>query len=238
VARAGAANLVRGSRNDRTSLRRELWVAAKRFAGSSVIREVDVAELDAVGDTVAAGYVDDFNRLIIAAVCSRVECRTFFEIGTYVGRTAMTVALTNPNATIYTLDLPDRSAAQDLSLELTDPHLFAHWDRGRDYRGTTQEERIHELVGDSARFDFSPYFGTADVVYVDGSHSYSYVKGDTENALRLLTPRGTVLWDDYPQYSGVYAYLSELAPSLDRPLVHLRGTRLVLYSRHECLALA
>ena len=236
VARASAANLLLGGRGVRTGLRRDLWLVAKRFAGSRAVRQVELEQLDGVADTIAHGYIDDYNRLVIAAICARVECKTFFEIGTYVGRTALTVALTNPDATVHTLDLPDRDAAQTVSLELTDTHLFADWNRGRDYRDAPVADRIHQLSGDSAQFDFSPYRGTVDVVYIDGSHSYSYVKSDSENALRMITATGTVLWDDYPHYAGVYAYLHELAPTLDRPLMHIRGTRLAAYSRHDRLA--
>lgn len=237
VTRAGAANLLVGGRSVRSQLRQELWLAAKRLAGARAIRPVDLGELDGVADTVAHGYVDDANRLVVAAICARVECRTFFEFGTYLGRTALTVARTNPETTIYTLDLPSLEAAETVELELTDAYLFTDWNRGRDYQGTPEQERIHALFGDSATFDFSPYHGTVDVVYVDGSHSYTYVKSDTENALRMISPTGTVLWDDYPHYPGVYAYLNELAPTLDRPLMHIQGTRLVAYSRHEGLAL-
>jgi hypothetical protein len=70
-----------------------------------------------------------------------------------------------------------------------------------------------------------------DVVYVDGAHSYEYVRSDTENALRMLSERGTILWDDYPAWPGVYRHLTDIAPTLDRPLYHILGTRLVMYTR-------
>jgi methyltransferase family protein len=236
VAVGSARNLAGGPRGERTRLRRELWLAAKRFAGSQAIREVELSQLGGVADTVVHGYADDVNRLLIAALCANLECRTFFEIGTYLGRTAYTVALTNPETTIYTLDLPSREAADTVELELTDPQLFVEWERGRDFVGTPEAERIHQLFGDSASFDFSPYHGRVDVAYVDGSHSYTYVKSDSENALELIHETGTILWDDYPHYPGVYAYLNELSSSLERPLVHIAGTRLVAYSRHPLFA--
>jgi hypothetical protein len=236
VAVDGARNLASGGSGERLRLRRELWLAAKRFAGARAIQEVQLSELDGVADTVVHGYVDDFNRLVIAALCARLDCRTFFEIGTYLGRTAYSVALTNPEATIYTLDLPSREAAHTVALELTDPQLFHDWDRGRDFLRTPEAERIHQLFGDSAGFDFSEYHGRVDVAYIDGSHSYTYVKSDSENALDMIGETGTILWDDYPHYPGVYAYLNELSASLERPPVHIAGTRLVAYSRHPLFA--
>jgi len=89
-----------------------------------------------------------------------------------------------------------------VALELTDPQLFEQWERGRDFLGTPEAERIDQLFGDSAHFDFTPFFGGVDVAYIDGSHSYTYVKSDSENAFRMIGPEGTVLWDDYPHYPG------------------------------------
>ena len=70
-------------------------------------------------------------------------------------------------------------------------------------------------------------------MYVDASHSYSYVKSDTEAALSMLSASGTIVWDDYTHYPGIYAYLNELAPTLDRPIFHVLGTRLAVHSRRE-----
>ena len=95
--------------------------------------------------------------------------------------------------------------------------------------------RIERLLGDSATFDYSPYEGSIDLVYIDGSHSYSYVKNDTEAAMGMLSPRGTIIWDDFPGYAGVYAYLDEFAAGMSTTLLHVRGTRLVIYSRQSLL---
>src|SRR5207249_2578283 len=136
-----------------------------------------------------------------------------------------------PSARIYTLDLGGPDVAQHAQLELTDPELVTHWDRGERFRGTPEGRGITQLFGDSATFDFSPYEQKMDLVYIDASHSYSYVRSDTEAALGMISELGTIVWDDYTGYSGVFAYLNELAPGLDGPIFHLLDTRLALYSR-------
>ena len=209
-----------------------LWLVAKQTAARDTIRPVEPLALRGVDLVRSRGFVGDPNWMVVAALCSVLECRTFFEFGTYLGKMAWSVAATNPDAEVYTLDLPGESALRETAFEVTDPHLFRAWDRGLFFAGTDEESRIHQLTGDSATFDFAPYRGRIDVVYVDGSHSYDYVKSDSENAFGMLTPTGTILWDDY-QYPEVYKYLDELSASLDGHLLQIRGTRLVAFSRRE-----
>lgn len=224
------ANAVTRRRDFRYHTLRDLWTIAKR-SGARNIRNIETSEIVGYGDVPMTGYFDDAQRSVLVTLCQRPGVKTFFEIGTYRGRTTWTVAHNCPDIEGFTLDLPDMKAAECVRLELTDPELFEEWRRGEAFQGTPEAERIRVLQGDSATFDFSPYEGRMDVVYVDGSHSYSYVKNDTEAALRMLSPTGTIVWDDYPGYAGLYAYLEKLGGRLDAPLFHVYGTRLVVYSR-------
>jgi hypothetical protein len=135
-------------------------------------------------------------------------------------------------ATTPTVTSTPSTADIELDLNQSDRDFFVEdWDRGEAYASTPEAERITTLQGDSATFDFSPYAGAMDLVFVDGAHSYAYVQNDTQRALELLSPQGTIAWDDYPSIPGVYRYLNELAPRLDGPTYHLYETRLVVHSR-------
>jgi hypothetical protein len=59
------------------------------------------------------------------------------------------------------------------------------------------------------------------------------VKRDTENSLRMLSPTGTIVWDDYGSNPGVYELVNEVATTLDRPVYHVFGTRMAIYSRQD-----
>jgi hypothetical protein len=74
-----------------------------------------------------------------------------------------------------------------------------------------------------------------DLVYIDASHSYSAVRSDTQAAFSMLSDLGMIVWDDYTYFPGVYAYLNEIAPTLDHPIFHVLGTRLAVYSRWNVL---
>src|SRR6185369_3239039 len=70
-----------------------------------------------------------------------------------------------------------------------------------------------------------------DLIFIDGSHAYSYVKNDTEKALRMLKEGGLLLWHDYRyrnlETRGVRQYLDELSETL--PLIRLDETTIVAY---------
>jgi hypothetical protein len=160
-----------------------------------------------------------------------VLCRTvragaperIFEIGTYHGGTTLQLAA-NSTARIYTLDLPPEGERP-----VVDPELDTYPpDPGIRFRESPAVERIEQLYGDSADFDFSPYAGRIDVIFVDGNHHYEFVRRDSVHALKMLAPGGKILWHDYAPYApGVVRALNELGDELE--LRHIEGTSLVLY---------
>ncbi len=69
-----------------------------------------------------------------------------------------------------------------------------------------------------------------DFVVVDGCHHYEFVLSDSKNALKIMSPGGIAIWDDYASYApGVVQALNEISKSED--LVHVAGTSLVIYHR-------
>lgn len=218
---------------------RDAWTVVKRF-GAETVQNVELREIPAIGHTVVEGPIDDSHRLLLAALARALRYRTFFEIGTNRGWTTWTVAHNNPELSAFTLDVPPDVAAADAAFELPpDDHRFfgpaSRGACGEAFRDTPEAERITQLLGDSARFDFSPWHGKIDLVYIDGAHTYDYVKSDTDNALRMLSPAGTIAWDDYTSNPGVWKAVGEFAAGADGPVFHVFGTRMVLYSRQQLL---
>jgi predicted O-methyltransferase YrrM len=169
--------------------------------------------------------------LNLGAICQHLQPRRIFEIGTYRGAGTLTLALnTPPDTEIWTLDLPPPDRA-------THQHGqgvgIPEFPIGELFTSTPSAAKIHQLYGDSQRFDPGPWAGTMDLVVVDADHIYDYVRSDSQLALKLLRPGGLVLWDDYlwlpqaPECGGVTRYLDELGQSL--PCVQLAETRLALY---------
>lgn len=174
---------------------------------------------------------------LLAAFASRCRAGSaLFEIGTFDGRTTLNLALNAPVACpVYTLDLP-ASEATRFELAPGERHMVEKPVSGARYEAYRQRQpaaigRIHQLLGDSARFDFSPYAGTCSLVFVDGSHAYDYVLSDTRAAMTLVEAGGTIVWHDYGIWEGVTRGLEELEQRERLGLRNLRGTSLVIWTK-------
>jgi hypothetical protein len=165
--------------------------------------------------------------LFLASLFRALEGRELFEIGTYNGLTAWTLARNRPEATVNTLDLP-ATLETELSLDprAGDTANRKHWNTLA-YHALPHTGTVTQHWGDSATFDFSPWFGKCDLVYVDGAHSKAYVESDTSNAVRMVSDRGAIVWDDYWwRLRGVQEILDHRT---DLNIARVPQTRLAVY---------
>lgn len=192
----------------------------------------------AAGPRGVPGGTSDLEAWVLCVLAK--ESRRIFEIGTCTGRTTYLLARNSPaDARVASLTLAPEQASEYAHEggDDEDAHRQALKESRYTsfyYSGTPAEAKIEQLYGDSKRFDEEPFAERCDLVFVDGSHAYSYVRSDSEKALRMLRPGGIALWHDYrgpgvDETLGVYRALNELAEKLD--LVHLAGTSLVAYRR-------
>ena len=178
------------------------------------------------------GGTSDTEAWVLATLAK--DALRIFEFGTGTGKTAYLCARNQPaDGVVTTITLPpDRAGAYQASGG-DDPAAegFARRESFFSrflYSGTPVETRIVQLFGDSKQLDERPYAGSYDLVFVDGSHAYSYVRADTAKALSMVRPGGLVLWHDYsPECPGVFRALNELAAR--RALMHIQGTTLVAH---------
>jgi hypothetical protein len=137
------------------------------------------------------------------------------------------LALNTPIETrIVTVDLPPGPISTEY--EITERSLVEKRGPRTDLWETYGvQSRITQVLCDSATLTPEQLPRDIDMVFVDGSHSYEYVKSDTKLAFKVLSENGIVLWDDYdPSKEGVFRFLNELAS--ERPLAHLSETNLVM----------
>lgn len=169
----------------------------------------------------------------VLRVAHWVKPQRVFEIGTFNGVTTANITV-NTDADVYTLDLPLDMARNLKHYDRPERDVVRARDQiGKFHRRFDCSGRIHQLYGDSCTFDFRPYFGGMDLVIVDACHMYDYVINDSQNALKLLSHNGAVVWHDFANSPDVTTALRRLAGRYS--LFHIEGTWLALYVRGDLL---
>jgi len=170
-----------------------------------------------------ASYSADL--LSLCLLCRLLQPKVVFEIGTLRGYLAYHFALnTEPEARIFTLDLPPGGSLKpQLKTTLIDQIHIGTTDRPYWFNATPAAHKITCLFGDSAAFDYGPYHGQVDLFFIDGAHSYEYVRSDTLHALECCHPGSVIAWHDFGRMgvNGVTRWLVEFARS--RPVYAIPG---------------
>ena len=176
----------------------------------------------------AAGTLPLRECVTLGAICQHLQPRLVFEIGTFRGSSTLLMAMNSaPDCQIYTLDLPPGEVTTKYDVDNGNITGMT-FSIGEHFERSAYATRIQQLYGDSAAFDFSPFAGSIDLVFVDGSHSYENVVEDSQTAFAMLRPGGVILWDDYhPEWGpGVMRALHELG---QRRLYRIMDTRFAIY---------
>ena len=166
----------------------------------------------------------------LALITKAVKPKQIFEIGTYSGRTALNFAQNSPeDCIIWTLDLP--SAGGNSLVDAPKDNVERFTCTGIDYKGKEVESKIRQLFcNDSQSFDFSPYFGKMDMVFVNGMHHYEAVKSDTINALKIAKSNGYILWHDFANYGDLNDVTRAVLDTLPgENVVQIASTQLAFY---------
>lgn len=177
------------------------------------------------------GGVSLLETFLIVASARIVAAKRIFEFGTFLGSTTLNLALNTPDdATILTLDLDEPHAdgiQQDVAdAPLTKMHLAST--ARLDFTDSVVRSKIRILTGNSVSYDFLPYKGAMDFVFIDGGHDLDTLRADTRHAFEMIRTDAAscILWHDYgnPEYGDLTAYLNEL--SKNRPVFHVGDTML------------
>jgi len=162
-----------------------------------------------------SSYLADIVQLSL--LCRLLKPAVVFEIGTLQGYTTLHLAMNSgEDAKVYTLDLPAEGGnAPALRTTVIDEDLIHKLGSKRQYvfDGLPAARNIQCLYGDSATFDYSPFAGKVDLFFIDGAHSYEYVRSDTLNALKCCHPGSVIAWHDFGRYgvNGVSKWLWEFS---------------------------
>ena len=187
------------------------------------------------GNIYVPGGTTDTETWILSVLAK--NAKIMFEFGTCTGKTAYLWALnSSDDAKVYTLTLPPTEAEQMNKQSESDSDLASknavnesNFDKFI-YTGTEAERKIVQIFCDSKDYSEKELTGKVDLIFIDGSHAYSYIKSDTQKALKMLSPKGIILWHDYHLSADsidVWRYLNELSNL--KPVYSIPGTTLAVY---------
>ena len=92
------------------------------------------------------------------------------------------------------------------------------------------KKKINVIFENSLNFNQSSY-KNFDLIFIDGGHTYSVVKNDSEKSFEMLNKNGLIFWHDYvpgkESAKDVVKYIHEIAK--DKKIYHIKNTTLCFY---------
>jgi hypothetical protein len=124
---------------------------------------------------------------LLKKLAVKFNVKNYFEIGTWRGESVSNVSQVVDNC--FTLNISDKEMRDSgLDEDYINLHRFF----------SNNKPNITHLFGNSSKFDFSPYMGKMDMVFIDGNHHYQSVKNDTKVAFDLIKNENSIIvWHDY-----------------------------------------
>lgn len=166
---------------------------------------------------------------LLKSLTRKFEDCKYFEIGTWRGESVLNVSENAKEC--YTLNL-SREDMIAIGLSGKYPDLVGHFSKDKD--------NITHLTGNSLNFDFKGLNKKFDLIFIDGNHTYDFVKNDTAKVFDSLIHDNTIIvWHDYafsPEKlrPEVFAGILDGTPKEYRKhLYHVSNTMCAVFIRGE-----
>jgi predicted O-methyltransferase YrrM len=170
-------------------------------------------------DNRIVGMTSDYEAWIIG--CLSKVSKNIFEFGTCSGKTTYIMALnTSKNSKITTITLKQDNLTQLEKKKLDNKISFRNIKNESVYEkflfsNELEEKKINVIFQNSLDFDESQYVNSMDLIFIDGGHTFSVVKNDTEKAFKMIKKDGIILWHDYilgkESSKDVVRYLNQIS---------------------------
>ena len=158
------------------------------------------------------GWLTKASGAALFHIVQRQRPQTIVEIGSYLGRSTVLLALAlrdaRPDGRLVAID-PHTGDRQHL--EALSTSTLPSYDLFRSHLRAAGVEDTVEVVVDESVSASRNFEGGVDLLYVDGWHSYDAVLADGAAWLPKLRPQGVVVFDDYTKYPEVARAIHDLA---------------------------
>ena len=184
------------------------------------------------------GMTSDYEAWILATL-SKISSK-IFEFGTCSGKTTYLMALNSPeNSKIHTITLSS-DMTKNISKEKIDNKISFRniinesiYDKFL-FSGSEVENKINVIFENSLNLDQNNY-KNFDLIFIDGGHTYSVVKNDSEKSFDMLNGNGFIFWHDYvpgkESAKDVVKYLHEI--SKEKKIYHIKNTTLCFFKNND-----
>ena len=86
----------------------------------------------------------------------------------------------------------------------------------------------------SLKFDEKNFVNKMDLIFIDGGHTFSIIKNDSEKAFKMIKSKGIILWHDYnlgkSSSKDVVRYLNSI--SKQKKIFKIKNTSLCFYQKN------
>ena len=181
------------------------------------------------------GMTSDQEAWIIASL-SKIS-KNIFEFGTCSGKTTYLMGLNSDKDTKIISITLSKNEISEVSKKKEDNEVsFRNIVNESIYSkflfsGEDVEKKIKVIFQNSLEFDHQKYIGKIDLIFIDGGHTYSVVKNDSEKAFSMLSNNGIILWHDYvpgkQSAKDVVKYIHEI--SKNKEILNIKGTTLAYF---------
>ena len=181
------------------------------------------------------GMTSDYEAWIISSL-SKIS-KNIFEFGTCSGKTTYLMALNSDKDTkITSLTLKPTSINSIKKNEEDNKVSFRNIKNESVYErflfsGTDVEKKIKIIFQNSLDFNEKKLEKKMDLIFIDGGHTYTVVKNDTEKSFSMLSNKGIILWHDYApgkkSSKDIVKYLGEISKT--KQIFHIENTSICYF---------
>ena len=184
------------------------------------------------------GLTSNYESWILSVLSKKAD--KIFEFGTCSGKTTFLFGLNSKESSeILTITL-DPNSINNVENKLDDNKTAGRnalnesvYDEFM-FSGHEVEKKIEVIFKDSRDLDIRKLKNHFDLIFIDGGHTYSCIKNDTEKALEMIKQNGIILWHDYASNKrsskDVFRYLEEM--SLKIKIEKIKYTSLCFYRKN------